>query len=58
MLNLIITDTYQYLEPSNFGDLCKIELLEIELFNHLTVYKQMSDVLMNCLRYVAILWTI
>ena len=26
------------------NDLCLIELLEIELFDHLTVYKQITDV--------------
>ena len=26
------------MEPFNFVDLCKIELLEIELFDNLTVY--------------------
>ena len=34
----------QYLEPFNFVSLCKIELLEIELFDHLTVRKQMIDI--------------
>ena len=43
MFNWIVCDTYQYLEPFNF-DLCKIELFEIELFIHLTVDKQMTDV--------------
>ena len=43
-VNWYVHDTYQYLEPSNFVDLCKIELLEIELFDHLTVCKQMPDV--------------
>ena len=28
------------MEPFNFVDLCKIELLEIELFDHLTMCKQ------------------
>ena len=26
------------------NDLCKIELFEIELFDHLNVFKQMTDV--------------
>ena len=36
MFNWIVTYTLQYLEPFNF-DLRWIELLEIELFVHLTV---------------------
>ena len=38
MSNWIVSDTEQYLEPFNS---CKIKLLEIELFNHLTacIYK-------------------
>ena len=43
IFNWIIRDTQQYLEPFNFVDLCKIEFLEIELFDHLTVCKQMTD---------------
>ena len=37
------------------NELCEIELLEIELFHHLIVYKQMTDVYLNCLWYIAIL---
>ena len=37
MFNWIVSDTLQYLEPFNFVDLCKTELFEIELFDHLTV---------------------
>ena len=44
MFNWIVNDTFQYLEIFNFDDLCKIELLEMELFDHLTVCKQMTDV--------------
>ena len=40
MLNWIVSDTLQYLEQSNFVDLCQTELLEIELFDHLTVCKK------------------
>ena len=40
MFKWIICDTKQYLEPFNFVDLCQIELLKIELFDHLTVYLQ------------------
>ena len=29
-------------------DLHEIELFEIELFDHLTVYKQITDVWLNC----------
>ena len=43
MFNWIVRDTSQYLEPFSF-DFCNIELLEIELFDHLTVRKQMTDV--------------
>ena len=44
MFNWIISDTLQYLELSNFVDLCSIELFEIELFDHLTrgIYKMCS----------------
>ena len=44
MFNLIFSDTLQYLEAFKFVDLCKIELFEITLFDHLTVCKQMIDV--------------
>ena len=40
------------------NDLFWIELLEIELFDHLTVCKQITDVLLNCQWYIAILGTI
>ena len=43
-VNWIASDTLQYLEPFSIFDLCYIELLEIELFDHLTVCKQMMDV--------------
>ena len=39
-VNWIVTDSLQYLEPLSFVDLRKIELLEIEFFDHLTVYLQ------------------
>ena len=47
MFNWIIGDIRQLLGPFNCvqtNDLCWIELLEIEQFNHLTVCKQMTDV--------------
>ena len=44
MFNWIVSDTYQYLEAFNFVDLRWTESLEIELFDHLTMYKQMTDV--------------
>ena len=34
---------------------CWIELFEIELFDHLTVCKHMTDVWLNCLWYIGIL---
>ena len=37
MFNWFVIDTYRYLEPFNFVDLYKTLLLEIELFDHLTV---------------------
>ena len=40
------------------NDLRQTELLEIELFDHLTVCKQMTDLQLNCLWYIAILETI
>ena len=43
MFNWIVSDTWQYSEPFNFVDLCNIELLETEPFDHLTVCKQMPD---------------
>ena len=30
------------------NELCLIELLEIELFDHLTVFKEMIDIELNC----------
>ena len=44
MFDCIVSDTEQYLEPFNFVDLYRIELLEIELFDHLTLCKQITDV--------------
>ena len=44
MFNWIVSDTQQYLELFNLVDLCQMELLEIELFDHLTACKQMTDV--------------
>ena len=40
MFNWIV----EYLELFNFVDLREIEMLEREIFNHLTVCKQMADV--------------
>ena len=34
---------------------CKIELLEIELFGHLTVCKQVTDIESSCWCFVAVL---
>ena len=34
------------------------ELLEIELFVHLTVCKQMTDIWLNCYWYIAMHWII
>ena len=34
MFKWIVSYTLQYLEPFKFDDLCWIELLEIELFDH------------------------
>ena len=47
MLKWIVSDTLKYLEPFNFLDLCEIELFKIELLDHLTVYKQMTNVEFN-----------
>ena len=44
MSDWILSDTYDYLKTFNFVGLCWIELLEIELFDNLTVCKQMTDV--------------
>ena len=44
MFNRIVSDTLQYLKQFNFVDLHLTELLKIELFDHLTVCKQMTDV--------------
>ena len=44
MFNWTGNDILQNLEPFNFVDLCKTELFEIELFDHLIVYKWMTDV--------------
>ena len=35
------------------NDLRLIELLEIELFDHFTVCKQMTDIYLNCQGYTA-----
>ena len=43
MFNWIVSDMWQYLEPINFVNFCKTELLEIELFDHLTLCKQMIN---------------
>ena len=37
------------------NDLCYFELLDVELLDYLTVYKQMTDVLLNCYKYVTML---
>ena len=44
MFNGIVSDTEQYLKPFNFVGLCWIELLEIELFDYLTMRKRMTDI--------------
>ena len=36
MTDWTVSDTYQYLEQFNF-DLCKSQLLELEVFDHLSV---------------------
>ena len=43
MFNWIVSDTSQHLELFNFVDILT-ELLEIELLDHLTVRKQITDV--------------
>ena len=49
MFNWIVSDTEEYLEPFNF-DFCKIELLEVELFDYLTVciYKMCVQIIHAC----------
>ena len=37
MFDWIVRDIFQYLELFNFVDICQIELLGKELFDHLTV---------------------
>ena len=37
------SDTQQFLELFNFVDLCQTEFFEIELFDHFTLSKQMTD---------------
>ena len=37
MLNWIVRDTLQYLEQFKFVDLCKVELLVTEIFDHSAV---------------------
>ena len=37
-------ELFDYLNCVKSNDLCEIELLEIELFDHFTMYKQMTDV--------------
>ena len=43
MFNWSVSDTKQYMEPFNF-DLCKIGMFQIELFDHFTECKQMTDI--------------
>ena len=45
-------DHSNWVQTNNFG---KINLFDIELFDHLTVCKQTTDVQSNCYWYVAIL---
>ena len=47
MFNWSVSDTQQYLEPFNFVDLCESEFFERELFDHFTVCKQITDILLN-----------
>ena len=44
--------------PVRVRSMGQVELFDQELFNHLTVCKQMTDVKLNCLSYTAILETI
>ena len=44
MLNWIVSDRQQYLEPFKLVNLRHIELFEIEVFVHFSVSKQMTDV--------------
>ena len=37
-------ELFDYLNWVQTNELCKIELLEIELFDHLIVCKQMTDI--------------
>ena len=37
MFHWIVSNILQYLEAFTFVDLCETELLELELFDHLTV---------------------
>ena len=46
----------KYRKKTNY--FCRIELFEIELFDPLTVCKQMNDVQLNCWLYIGILGTI
>ena len=47
MFNCIVSNAYQYVEPFNFIGSCLIELLEIELFGHLTecIYKMCLQII-------------
>ena len=40
----MVGDAYEYLKPFKVVDLRYTELLEIELFDYLTVYKQIADI--------------
>ena len=53
MFNWIISYTQQYLEPFKFVDSCSIELLEIELLDHLTVciYKMYLQIIYSIYMY-------
>ena len=47
MFNWIVSDTQQFLEPFNFVDLWSIEVLEIDMFDHLTmcIYKMCLQII-------------
>ena len=44
MFNWIVIDRLKYLKPFKFVDSSKIELPKVELIDHLTVCKQLTNI--------------
>ena len=51
------SELHSYIVIDRVSSIGQIELFDQILFNHLTVFKQITDVELNCLYYIAILET-